>query len=449
MSTSGPTGAERSTKKSEQAFKAALKVMPGGVSSPVRAFGSVGGNPIFMKAGYGSEVTDVDGNRYIDMLSSWGPLILGHANQKVMRAVFSSGMSGTSFGAPTANETRLAKMLVAALPAVDMVRFVSSGTEATMSALRLARAATGREKVLKFAGCYHGHVDALLVQAGSGVATLGLPDSPGVTRGTSGDTVVVPYNSMAGVQEAFAAHGSDLAAVIVEPVAANMGVVPAAPGFLEELRNLTEHNGSLLVFDEVVTGFRVGYSGAQGMFGITPDLTILGKVIGGGLPIGAYGGPRALMEQIAPSGPVYQAGTLAGNPMSVAAGIGTIRGIQRFAAEPNGEDNPAGLYAHLDRLTGGLADGLSELGKRHGIPMAIQRVGSMFTLFFREGAVTNLDDAKASDTRRFARFFHAMLEEGVYWPPSQFEAAFLSAAHSADDVERILAAAGRALERIG
>jgi glutamate-1-semialdehyde 2,1-aminomutase len=435
-------------KKSEQAFRAARKVMPGGVSSPVRAFGSVGGTPVFMKAGYGAEVTDIDGNRYIDMLSSWGPLILGHADPKVMRALY-AGFGGTSFGAPTPNETRLAKMLIAALPAVEMVRFVSSGTEATMSALRLARAATGRDKILKFAGCYHGHVDALLVQAGSGVATLGLPDSPGVTVGTSSDTIVVPYNDSAAVREAFAASGDQIAAVIVEPVAANMGVVPPSPGFLEELRSVTESSGALLIFDEVVTGFRVGYSGAQGMFGINPDLTILGKVIGGGLPIGAYGGGKDLMGQIAPSGPVYQAGTLAGNPMSVAAGIGTIRGIQRFAAEPNGDDNPAGLYAHLDRMTGTLTDGLEEAAKKAGIPVTIQRVGSMFTMFFQDGPVANLEQAKRSDTERFARFFHAMLDEGVYWPPSQFEAVFLSAAHSAAHVDDVVAAAGRALERIG
>ena len=435
-------------RKSEQAFRAAQKVMPGGVSSPVRAFGSVGGTPVFMKAGYGAEVTDIDGNRYIDMLSSWGPLILGHADPKVMRGLY-SGFGGTSFGAPTPNETRLAKMLVEALPAVEMVRFVSSGTEATMSALRLARAATGRDKIVKFAGCYHGHVDALLVQAGSGVATLGLPDSPGVTTGTSGDTIVVPYNDIAAVQEAFAADDGKIAAVIVEPVAANMGVVPPAPGFLEELRAITETNGSLLIFDEVVTGFRVGYSGAQGMFGINPDLTILGKVIGGGLPIGAYGGSKELMGRIAPAGPVYQAGTLAGNPMSVGAGIGTIRGIQRFASAPGGADDPAGLYAHLDRITGTLTDGLEEAAKKAGIPVTIQRVGSMFTLFFKDGPAGNLEEAKQSDTERFARFFHAMLNEGVYWPPSQFEAVFLSAAHSAQHVDDVVAAAGRALERIG
>lgn len=436
-------------RKSEQAFKAAQTVMPGGVSSPVRAFGSVGGTPIFMKAGYGAEVTDVDGNRYIDMLSSWGPLILGHSPQKVMRAIFTAGMAGTSFGAPTPNETRLAKMLVAAIPSIEMVRFVSSGTEATMSALRLARAVTGRDKILKFAGCYHGHVDALLVQAGSGVATLSLPDSPGVTVGTSDDTVVVPYNSVPAVEEAFAAHGDALAAVIVEPVAANMGVVPPAPGFLEALRAQCDAAGALLIFDEVVTGFRVGYGGAQAMFEITPDLTILGKIIGGGLPIGAYGGRAELMSQIAPAGPVYQAGTLAGNPMSVAAGIGTIRGIQRFAAEPGGADDPASFYAHMDRLTGSLSDGIQALGKNHGVPMTIQRVGSMFTLFFKEGPVANLEEAKESDTARFARFFHAMLDAGVYWPPSQFEAVFLSAAHTSADVEQVLKAAGRALERIG
>ncbi len=446
--TQNPEGAPPERRRSEQAFRAAQKVMPGGVSSPVRAFGSVGGTPVFMKAGYGAEVTDVDGNRYIDMLSSWGPLILGHADPKVMRSMY-AGFGGTSFGAPTPNETRLAKMLIDALPSVEMVRFVSSGTEASMSALRLARAATGRDKILKFAGCYHGHVDALLVQAGSGVETLGLPDSPGVTKGTSADTMVVPYNCLSGVREVFAAQGDQIAAVIVEPVAANMGVVPPAPGFLEELRRITEEHGALLIFDEVITGFRVGYSGAQGMFGINPDLTILGKVIGGGLPIGAYGGRKDLMAQIAPSGPVYQAGTLAGNPMSVAAGIGTIRGIQRFAAQPKGADDPAGLYAHLDRLTEDLTGRLAEAAGRAGIPAVIQRVGSMFTLFFKDGPVTNLDDARQSDTARLARFFHAMLEEGVYWPPSQFEAVFVGAAHSAAHVDDVVTAAGRALERIG
>lgn len=437
------------TRKSAQAFKAAQTVMPGGVSSPVRAFGSVGGTPIFMKAGFESVVTDVDGNRYIDMLSSWGPLILGHAEPKVMRATFTAGMKGTSFGAPTPNETRLAKMLIDALASVEMVRFVSSGTEATMSALRLARAATGRDKIMKFAGCYHGHVDSLLVSAGSAVATLSLPDSPGVTKATSQDTIVVPYNAAEAVAEVFETLGDQIAAVIVEPIAGNMGVVPPAPGFLEALRDLTTKAGALLILDEVITGFRVGYSGAQGMFGIHPDLTILGKVIGGGLPIGAYGGRRDLMEQIAPSGSVYQAGTLSGNPLSVAAGIATLRGIQRFAAEPGGADDPSGLYDHLDRTTERLTDGLLERAKAAGVPVTIQRVGSMFTLFFQDAPVGNLDEAKLSDTERFGRFFHAMLEEGVYWPPSQFEAAFLSAAHSAEDVDLVLAAARRAMERIG
>ncbi len=361
-------GPSHERRRSEQAFRAAQKVMPGGVSSPVRAFGSVGGTPVFMKAGYGAEVTDIDGNRYIDMLSSWGPLILGHADPKVMRALY-AGFGGTSFGAPTPNETRLAKMLIDALPAVEMVRFVSSGTEATMSALRLARAATGRDKILKFAGCYHGHVDC---PAGAGRLRGRNPRPAGLPRRDQRAPRPTPSWSPTTPSTACRRHspptGGQIAAVIVEPVAANMGVVPPAPGLPGGAEGITETNGALLIFDEVVTGFRVGYSGAQGMFDINPDLTILGKVIGGGLPIGAYGGRRELMSQIAPSGPVYQAGTLAGNPMSVAAGIGTIRGIQRFASDPGGADDPAGLYAHLDRVTGHLADGLEDAAQEVGPP---------------------------------------------------------------------------------
>lgn len=421
--------------ESSKAFTAAQEVMPGGVSSPVRAFGAVGGTPVFMESGSGARVTDVDGNRYIDMLSSWGPLILGHAHPDVVRAVTAAAIKGTSFGAPTLAEGDLARIIVEALPAVEMVRLVSSGTEATMSALRLARAATGRSKVLKFAGCYHGHVDSLLVSAGSGVATLSLPDSPGVTPGTSADTLVASFNSP--VREIFDAHGKDLAAIIVEPIAANMGVVPPAEGWLESLRDACNRAGSLLIFDEVITGFRVGLHGAQGMFNIAPDLTILGKVIGGGLPVGAYGGRADLLKMIAPAGPVYQAGTLSGNPISTAAGIATITLLQE-----------AGFYDRLETMGVALEEGLNDLSGRHSIPMTLQRVGSMLTLFFQEGPVTDLDSAKRSDTSRFARFFHAMLEEGVYWPPSQFEAAFVSSAHTDEDIEAILSAAGRALERI-
>lgn len=424
--------------KSEQAFQEATQIMPGGVSSPVRAFGSVGGTPVFMRSGRGAWVTDLDGNRYLDMLGSWGPLILGHAHPQVVAYLQESAANGTSFGTPIPNETRLAKMIVDALPAVDMVRLVNSGTEATMSVLRLARAATQRSKILKFAGNYHGHVDSLLVAAGSGVATLALPDSPGVTGGTSSDTLISGYNSLEGAARAFEDHPNDIAAVIVEPVAANMGVVTPAAGFLEGLRQLCDDSGALLIFDEVVTGFRVGYSGAQGRFGVIPDLTTLGKVIGGGLPVGAYGGRRDLMEMMAPTGGVYQAGTLAGNPMSVAAGLATIT---QLGLDGN-------LYARLEDHGAGLQNGLHRLGEASGISLTVQRVGSMLTLFFNDGPVHNLEEAKRSDTERFGRFFHAMLEQGVYWPPSQFEAAFISAAHTAEDLDLVLSAAGRALERI-
>ena len=422
--------------RSQALFDRATQVMPGGVSSPVRAFGAVGGTPPFIAAGSGARVTDADGRSYIDLVASWGPLILGHAHPSVVDAVASAAALGTSFGAPTEGEVELAELVVSALPSIEMVRFVSSGTEATMSALRLARAATGRTKVLKFAGCYHGHVDSLLVSAGSGVATLGLPDSPGVTEATRSQTVVATYNSPDSVAGAFDAFGGDLAAVIVEPIAANMGVVPAVHGFLEDLRHRCDRAGVLLIFDEVVTGFRVGWSGAQGSLGITPDLTTLGKVAGGGLPIGAYGGRRDLMEMVAPAGPVYQAGTLSGNPISVAAGLATLR-----------ELSVPGAYERLESLGAALEAGIEHAIKQAGIPAGIQRAGSMMTLFFVDGVVTNLDEAKDCDTRWFRRFFHEMLGWGVYLPPSQLEASFVSLAHSADDIADIVSGVEESLER--
>ncbi|TMK53213.1 MAG: glutamate-1-semialdehyde-2,1-aminomutase, partial [Actinobacteria bacterium] len=387
-------------------------------------------------AGSGARVTDADGRSYIDLVASWGPLILGHAHPSVVDAVASAAALGTSFGAPTEGEVELAELIVSALPSVEMVRFVSSGTEATMSALRLARAATGRTKVLKFAGCYHGHVDSLLVSAGSGVATLGLPDSPGVTEATRSETVVATYNSPDSVAGAFDAFGDDLAAVIVEPIAANMGVVPAVHGFLEDLRHRCDRAGVLLIFDEVVTGFRVGWSGAQGSLGITPDLTTLGKVVGGGLPIGAYGGRRDLMEMVAPSGPVYQAGTLSGNPISVAAGLATLRELSTH-----------GTYERLESLGAALQAGLECAIKRAGVPAGVQRAGSMLTLFFVDGAVTNFDEARKCDTGLFRRFFHEMLGWGVYLPPSQLEASFVSLAHTADDIADVVSGVEESLQR--
>ena len=413
--------------ESERLFAEAVGLLPGGVSSPVRAFRAVGGTPPFIERGEGAYLVDVDGNRYVDYVLSWGPLILGHADPRVVAALEDALRKGTSFGAPSPLELELARLVRSAMPSLELVRFVSSGTEATMSALRVARAFTGRSKIVKFVGCYHGHADLLLVQAGSGVATLGLPDSPGVTPGAVADTLTATYNDLAAVEELFAAS-DDIAAVIVEPVAGNMGLVLPQPGFLQGLRELASAHGALLVFDEVMTGFRVHPGGAQALYGVTPDLTTLGKVIGGGLPVGAYGGRRELMELVAPAGPVYQAGTLSGNPLAMTAGIETLRAI----AAP-------GVWEELERVTGRLEEGLRSLA---GVQVA--RAGSMFGLFFTERPVTSWDTAKTADAQRFAAFHRAMLDRGVYLAPSQFEAGFVSTAHGDTEIDATLAAAEEA-----
>jgi glutamate-1-semialdehyde 2,1-aminomutase len=415
--------------ESERLFAAAQRVLPGGVNSPVRAFRGVGGTPRFIASGEGAWLVDADGNRYLDLVLSWGPLILGHAHPEVLAAVVEAASRGTTYGAPTELEVRLAERVVAAFPSVEMVRFVSSGTEAAMSAVRLARAATGRTAIVKFDGCYHGHADSLLAAAGSGVATLGLPDSPGVTAGTVADTLVVPFNDTSVVEALFAARGRDIAAVLVEPVAGNMGVVPPAPGFLEALRELTRRAGALLVFDEVMTGWRVHPVGAQALYGITPDLTILGKVVGGGLPAAAYGGARALMEQIAPAGPVYQAGTLSGNPVAMAAGVATLDVLAR-----------PGMWERAERWAACAANVLTRAAARAGVPLTVQRVGTMLTPFFTGAPVTNYADAKRADRAAYGAFFHAMLDAGVYLPPSAFESAFTSTAHGEAELDAFEAA---------
>jgi glutamate-1-semialdehyde 2,1-aminomutase len=421
------------TKVSERLFAAAQRVLPGGVNSPVRAFRSVGGTPRFIARGQGAWLEDVDGNRLLDLVLSWGPLILGHAHPEVLAAVVEAAGRGTTYGAPTELEVRLAERVVATFPSLEMVRFVSSGTEAAMSAVRLARAATGRSAIVKFDGCYHGHADPLLASAGSGVATLGLPDSPGVTRATVADTLIAPFNDLPAVEALFAARGPDIAAVLVEPVAGNMGVVPPVPGFLEGLRAVTRQAGALLVFDEVMTGWRVHPVGAQVLYDIQPDLTILGKVVGGGLPAAAYGGPRSLLEQIAPAGPVYQAGTLSGNPLAMAAGLATLDVLSR-----------PGTWERAERWAARAAAAIEGAAVAAGVPVTVQRVGTMLTPFFTDAPVRDYGGAKRTDKAAYNAFFHAMLEGGVYLPPSAFEASFTSAAHGDTELaalETALAAA--------
>ena len=420
--------------RSDSLFEAAQRLIPGGVNSPVRAFRAVGGRPFFVERAEGARIWDVDGRSYLDFLGSWGPLILGHAPAVVVEAVSEAARRGTSYGAPTAWEVEIAEVISRAVPSIQTLRLVSSGTEAAMSAIRLARGATGRDVIIKFEGCYHGHADSLLVKAGSGGATFSIPDSAGVPASLAALTVTLPFNDLAAVRQTFASRGREVAAVIVEPVAGNMGVVPPAPGFLPGLRDLTRRHGALLIFDEVITGFRVAYGGAQAVYGVTPDLTCLGKIIGGGLPVGAYGGRRDLMEKVAPLGRVYQAGTLSGNPVAVAAGLATLRAL----------GDPA-VYRRLDALGAHLQGGLEAAARKAGIPATVNRVGSMLTLFFTEGPVADFASAKRSDTARYARFFHAMLARGVFLAASQFEAAFVSLAHSEGDIESAAQAAREAL----
>ncbi|HEX7737418.1 MAG TPA: glutamate-1-semialdehyde 2,1-aminomutase [Ktedonobacteraceae bacterium] len=425
---------DRQLERSRALYAEARELMPGGVNSPVRAFHGVGGEPAFIKSANGAYLVDEDGNRYLDYVQSWGPMILGHAYPPVLQAVTEAAAHGFSFGAPTAAESELARLVIESVPSIEMVRFVNSGTEATMSALRLARAYTGRNKIIKFSGCYHGHADMLLVQAGSGVATMGLPDSPGVPAETTGNTLIAPYNDTAAVAELFQLYPNEIAAVIVEPVAANMGLVLPLPGFLADLRELTREHGALLICDEVMTGFRVALGGMQERAGITPDLTCLGKIIGGGLPVGAYGGRREIMQLVAPAGPMYQAGTLSGNPLAMAAGIATLKELRK-----------PGQYAELERRSALLGDSLERAIQESGAAAQLVRIGCMFTIFFTTRPVRNYADAKTSDTQRFARFFWSMLRQGIYLPPSQFEACFVSLALDDAMLEETVQAARTAL----
>lgn len=425
-----------SYEKSIQAYNEAVNLMPGGVNSPVRAFKSVDTDPIFMEYGKGSKIYDIDGNEYIDYVLSWGPLILGHADDKVRNSLHEAVDKGTSFGASTILENKMAQLVIDRVPSIEMVRMVSSGTEATLAALRLARGFTGKNKILKFEGCYHGHSDSLLIKAGSGVATLGLPDSPGVPEGTAKNTITVPYNDIESVKVAFEHYGDDIAAVIVEPVAGNMGVVPPVDGFLEGLREITTSNDTLLIFDEVMTGFRVGYNCAQGYFSVTPDLTCLGKVIGGGLPVGAFGGRRDIMEQIAPVGTVYQAGTLSGNPLAMTSGYATLTQLTEES------------YEYFNELGDLLEEGLKNVFSKYNVPITVNRAGSMIGYFLNEGPVTNFDEANKSDLELFSNMYREMAKEGVFLPPSQFEGTFLSTSHTKEDIEKTIQAFDNALSRI-
>lgn len=426
------------TNKSKEYYAEALKYIPGGVNSPVRAFKAVESTPLFIEKATGARIFDVDGREYIDYVLSWGPLILGHSHSQVVTAIQDAARGGTSFGAPTLLEIEMAKIITQAIPSMEMVRMVNSGTEAVMSAIRLARAFTGREKIIKFEGCYHGHADSLLVKAGSGVATLGIPGSPGVPHCLAELTITLPYNDIETLKHAVTVHGSDLACIIVEPVAGNMGVVLPLPGYLETMRELTRRHGILLIFDEVITGFRLTFGGYQTIAGIDPDLTCLGKIIGGGLPVGAFGGRREIMEMLAPSGSVYQAGTLSGNPIAIAAGMATLRLLRE---KRNG-------YEELAELTASLCSEMKRLFDRKKIPACINRIGSLFTTFFTDEEVSNFASASRSDTKRYAHYFRNMLEGGVYLPPSQFEAAFLSYAHTKEDITETLDVCMRALETL-
>lgn len=425
------------TTKSKEVFAAAQQLMPGGVSSPVRAFKSVAGEPIVFDRVKGAYIWDVDGNQYIDYVGTWGPAICGHAHPEVISALHEALDKGTSFGAPCVQENILAEMVIDAVPSIEMVRFVNSGTEACMSVLRLMRAFTGRDKIIKFEGCYHGHADMFLVKAGSGVATLGLPDSPGVPKTTTNNTLTAPYNDLEAVKALFAENRDAIAGVILEPVVGNAGFIPPEAGFLEGLRELTQENGALLVFDEVMTGFRIAYGGAQEKFGITPDLTTLGKVIGGGLPVGAYGGRKDIMSLVAPAGPMYQAGTLSGNPLAMTAGIKTLELLQR-----------PGTYEQLDRITKRLTNGLLQVARELGHEVYGGQISGMFGMFFTGKSVHSYEDAKSSDTAKFARFHRGMLEHGVYLAPSQYEAGFTSLAHTDEDVDRTIAAAKAVLSSL-